>query len=324
MPLAPLPRVPASDALAVTVVDDAGALPALAPGSGAGAARRARHRNQFARAPRRGAHRALARRQSHRGLVPPLRTSPALPAPSPHRRRSRNLPPLTDPALRTDRRPAPRPLGPEGRAQHQVRLAGAPARRASSWRASPTTRCWRASSSIPGRRSHAIDALSLEHLGRGDAQLHRPHRQGKGADSVRRGASRGGGRLLRRRQRHGARRCTTVFAPELQEHGAGAAAGRPRVAAGPGAGGHGVGRHRDRPAALRPALAGHGRGAGAARGRDPRRRPARRSTSIRRSSSGRCSSSSTSCRCSRRRRPDPRPTPRSWSSSRPWGTRCPG
>ena len=147
-----LPRLPASpptDALRVTIVDDASALPALVGAPPPGPARGARHRNQFARAARRGTHRALARRERHRGLVSPLRPSPA-------RRRPRRAGAgaaicrrSTDPAcaplaeLLRDAAACRRP----GRTSSTTgRCSGA---RASSWRAWRTTRCWRASSSIP-------------------------------------------------------------------------------------------------------------------------------------------------------------------------------
>ena len=89
-----------------------------------------------------------------RGLVSPL--WPPRPRGARLARRSvrpsepvRNLPPLTDAAMAPLRRPADRPGGAEGGAQHQVRLAGAAPRWRRARRRGPTTPCWRASCWIP-------------------------------------------------------------------------------------------------------------------------------------------------------------------------------
>ena len=117
----------------------------------------------------------------------------------------RNLPPLDRRRARAARRaaaPTPRCPRPATTSSTTGRCCAAPA---SSWPAWPTTRCSRASCSIPAAAPTRIDTLCLEHLGRADADLRRPHGQGEGADPVRRGADRGGRGLLRRRQRDRAR-----------------------------------------------------------------------------------------------------------------------
>ena len=152
-------------ALEVTVVDDPDDLPALRGATARGAARGARRGDRLAPAARCGAGGTLARRQSHRGLVPAVRP----------------------PAAR--RRAGRARAGEESAADRRFRDGAAVRAARGSCRArrpgttsSTTGRCSavRGSSSPgvafdsmlasfvldPGRRSHAIDTLCLEHFGR--------------------------------------------------------------------------------------------------------------------------------------------------------------
>ena len=312
---------------------------AEAPGPAA-AARHGRHRGRSLRACRRSppgcarrrssrstprpaplephdarADRALARRQPDRGLVPPVR--PPARAPASSRRRA----PVTEPAaahrpgVRAARGAAAR-IPPVPKAGHNIKYDWQVLRRAGVELAGVAYDSMLASFVLdPGRRSHAIDALALEHLGQTDADLRRPDRAREEARS----------RSPRCRCRAPRRYCgadsATVlalhefFAPRLARHGARAAARRHRDAAGRRAGGHGVGRHRHRPAR---SSSGSSRELGAdLAGSSWRSRAAagdRAQPQLAEAARRRCSSRSTSCRCSRRPRPGPPPTPTCSSS----------
>ena len=105
----------------------------------------------------------------------------------------------------------------------------------------------------PGRRSHAIDTLCLEHLGRTHADLRRPRRAREGADPVRRG------RRSRRPRRTAAPDSATVlalhelFAPALAEMAMEPLLRDIEMPLVRGADRHGVGGHRDRPRGVRAA-----------------------------------------------------------------------
>ena len=156
----------------------------------------------------------------------------------------RNLPPLTDFALAPLVALLEDPVGPEGRAQHQVRLAGPPARRGRVGRGGlrfdarelrPRPRPTLA------RHRHALARAFRP----ADADLRRPHRSGQGADLLRRGAGACRRGILRHRQRDGAgaARLLRAGAPG---HRDGATPARHRAAARGGADGHGVGGHLHR------------------------------------------------------------------------------
>ena len=129
----------------------------------------------------------------------------------------RNLPPITDFALAPLVALLEDPAVPK--AGHNIKYDWQVLRRAGVELAGVAFDSMLASFVLdPGRRSHAIDTLCLEHFGRAAADLRRRHRAGQGADPVRRGAR------SRRRRRTAARtarrcsRCTSCFAPALARH----------------------------------------------------------------------------------------------------------
>ena len=149
----------------VTVVDDP-ARPAGAGGAAAcGSDRRTRYGELVLRAAQWGAGRALAGCWTGRSLVSALR-------PPAQRWGARGADPGAEPTAAY--RPgfgtpvlAPhRPGGTQGRARHQVRLAGPATGRRRARRGERTIPCLASFVLDPGRRSHAIDTLCLEHLGR--------------------------------------------------------------------------------------------------------------------------------------------------------------
>ena len=107
----------------------------------------------------------------------------------------------------------------------------------------------------PGRRSHAIDTLCLEHLGRAMQTYADVAGRGKAEIPFAEVA------IAAAAEYCGTDSATVLalhefFAPALREIAVEPLLRDDRDAAGRGAGGHGVGGHRDRPAAVRPAERG--------------------------------------------------------------------
>ena len=214
------------------------------------------------------------------------------------RRRSRNLPPIGDFCLAPLVALLAGSGGPQGRPQHQVRLAGAPPRRRRAGRRGVRldARELRPRSRPPlARHRHALPRALRPHA----ADLRRPHRARArrrsrsprcaiaaaaaycGADSARR-----------------ARAARATSRPALARDGDGAAAPRHRAAAGAGADRHGVGGDLDRSGRCsRGSTPSSAATSAGSRARSPPWR-ARRSTSIRPASSRPSCSRSSSSRCS--------------------------
>ncbi len=143
---------------------------------------------------------------------------------SPLRPPVRTLPPITDARCAPIAALLARSRGPQGRPQHQVRLAGAATRRrrAAGGRLRLDAGQLRARSG-PALARHRHPERRAPRPA--DAAVHRSHRQGQGADPLRRGAGGGSGRLLRGRQRDRARTARLLRAV-VARHGARAPAGR--------------------------------------------------------------------------------------------------
>ena len=212
-----------------------------------------------------------------------------------------------DDGARTLAAAARRPGARQARPSPQVRRARAaqPRHRAAGHEIRLDARVVRAEQHGDAPRP-GLDGAALSR--RRDDPLRGRRRQGREAVAVQRGADRDRGRVLRRGCRRRAAPAPCAVAADRAAADAASPLRGNRAAAGARAARHGAPRRADRHGDAEEAEPRTREEAGRARGAGACRRPARHSTSIRRSSCRKCCSASWGCPCSARRRPaSPRP-----------------